>query len=274
MSNNKASGGKFTVPVVIAALVAVGLIFMNKGFNTESMKEAAEVAANTTTSASLSNPAKIIANTLEEATAMTPEKLAAVSPSAGQEAEKIADSASATASATIEMAANTATQIEDSAKKAAETINAEISKKLPNGSEIKTSESGIEAKLMAFIEDKSKPVDKDTWFDFDRLAFDAGKSTLAPASQEQLKNITEIMSAYPSVKIKIGGYTDNTGNSDENMKLSQSRAEAVKSELIKMGVSASRLSAEGYGSQFPVASNDSEEGRSKNRRIAARITEK
>lgn len=149
-----------------------------------------------------------------------------------------------------------------------------IVKKLADGTEIIIAAKGIEGNLIQFIEDKTKVADKETWFSFDRILFETGKSNLRPSSALQLANIAAIMKAYPNVEIKIGGYTDNTGNPQANMKLSQERANEVMSELVKLGVPAARLKAEGYGEQFPVATNDTPEGRAQNRRIDIRITKK
>jgi outer membrane protein OmpA-like peptidoglycan-associated protein len=146
--------------------------------------------------------------------------------------------------------------------------------KLPNGVELNLPEFGVEKKLIAFIEDKGKPVDKTTWFSFDRLDFETGSATLKPTSAEQLKNIAEIMKAYPKVALKLGGYTDNVGSADSNLKLSQKRAESTMQELVKLGADAKRLQAEGYGEKYPVADNSTEEGRAKNRRIDLRVTSK
>ena len=133
--------------------------------------------------------------------------------------------------------------------------------------------TGIENKLVTFIK-SDKAVDKTTWFDFDRLTFNTGKATLKPESQEQLKNVAEILKAYPNVNVKLGGYTDNTGNAGSNMKLSAERAASIKTELVGLGIADSRLDAEGYGQEHPVASNDTEEGRAQNRRISIRVTKK
>ncbi|MEK7257033.1 MAG: DUF937 domain-containing protein [Bacteroidota bacterium] len=150
-----------------------------------------------------------------------------------------------------------------------------FSKKLACGVELNIPSNGIEANLAAFIEDASKPVDKTTWFNFDRLTFETGKASLDMSkSEEQLKNIAEIMKCYPKVKLKVGGYTDNVGDPKANMQLSQARAESVKTALTTLGVAADRMAAEGYGDQHPVASNDTEEGRAQNRRIACRVMEK
>ncbi|WP_080057399.1 sodium-translocating pyrophosphatase [Spirosoma aerolatum] len=145
--------------------------------------------------------------------------------------------------------------------------------KLTSGIELNIPEFGVENKLLAFIK-SDKPVDKTTWFDFDRLLFQTGSATLEPQSQEQLKNIAEILKAYPNVTIKLGGYTDNTGNAAANLKLSQDRANSVRAELEKMDISKDRLEAEGYGQEHPVASNETEEGRAQNRRISIRVTKK
>lgn len=149
-----------------------------------------------------------------------------------------------------------------------------FAKKLPNGVELNIPELGVENKLIAFIEDADRPVDDKTWFTFDRLTFDTGTATLKPESQEQLKNIAEIMKAYPNVAIKLGGYTDNTGDPNANLTLSQQRADSVMAELVKLGVDAIRMEAEGYGQEHPVADNSTEEGRAKNRRIDLRVTSK
>ncbi len=146
---------------------------------------------------------------------------------------------------------------------------------LTNGVELNIPENGIENQLIDFIEDADRAIDKTTWFNFDRLTFDTGKSTLdMEHSREQLENITAILKAYPATKIKIGGYTDNTGSKEGNMNLSQARAEAVQSVLSDMGIAADRMEAEGYGDAHPVASNETEEGRAQNRRIALRFTDK
>lgn len=146
--------------------------------------------------------------------------------------------------------------------------------RLPNGVQLNAPKNGIENQIVTWMNDDSKEVDKTTWFNFDRLLFETGKSTLTPDSQEQLKNIVEIMKAFPGMEIKLGGYTDNTGDAAYNLKLSDERAKSVMNELVALGIASKRISSEGYGNQFPVASNDTEEGRAQNRRISIRITKK
>jgi outer membrane protein OmpA-like peptidoglycan-associated protein len=153
-------------------------------------------------------------------------------------------------------------------------LGAFIDTKLPNGVSLHIPSNGVENKLLGFIGDASKAVDKTTWFSFDRLEFETDSAKLKPSSQEQLANIAAILKAYPQVNLKIGGYTDNTGNEAHNLKLSQDRATSTLNELVTQGISKSRLAAEGYGPQFPVADNTTAEGRQRNRRIDIRVTQK
>jgi OmpA-OmpF porin, OOP family len=149
-----------------------------------------------------------------------------------------------------------------------------IDKKLPDGTVLKIGENSVENRLISFIEDDSRNVDKTTWFSFDRLYFETGKSSLKPESKEQLSNIAAIMKAYPEVEIKLGGYTDNTGDAAANKRLSTDRAVNAMKELTTLGVPAERLEAEGYGTEHPIATNETPEGRAQNRRIDVRVTAK
>lgn len=176
--------------------------------------------------------------------------------------------------AVVATATDAADSMSSSIHAGVEKLGAFFSRKLPNGIELNIPEFGIENNLITFIEDKNKAVDKETWFNFDRIAFETGSAKLSTESLEQIKNLSEILKAYPNVNFKIGGYTDNTGDAKLNLKLSQDRAAAVKAAIEKEGVGAGRLDAEGYGAEHPVASNETEEGRAQNRRIAVRISKK
>jgi OOP family OmpA-OmpF porin len=178
-----------------------------------------------------------------------------------------------------EPAKEAATAVQSTTEKAAEqarqgmaALGAFSKRTLPDGVELDIPAMGVESKLIGFIEDKRHGVDETTWFSFDRLTFDTGKATLKPASQEQLKNVAEIMKAYPNVKIKLGGYTDNVGDPQANLDLSQHRADAVRTEIVAMGVDPGRMEAKGYGEEHPVADNSTEEGRAMNRRIDINVT--
>ena len=150
---------------------------------------------------------------------------------------------------------------------AAPTLGPFVERQLANSVRLQVPENGVESQLIAFIQDSSRPVDKDTGFTFDRLEFNTDSATLKPSSEEQLGNIAEILKAYPQVRIKIGGYTDNVGDDVHNLTLSQNRALNTMNEIINLGIDRARLAAEGHGEKLPVADNATEEGRQRNRRI-------
>ena len=153
-------------------------------------------------------------------------------------------------------------------------LGAFAARTLPGDIKLNIPKLGIEARLVDFIEDASAIVDKEVWFDFDRILFDSKATTLRPESNEQIENLAAILKAFPNVQLKIGGYSDNTGPEKSNLALSQARADAVRQAIIARGIDAGRLSAEGYGSAHPVADNATAEGQQKNRRISARLTAK
>jgi len=152
-------------------------------------------------------------------------------------------------------------------------VNRESPRQLPGGVIIRVPANGTEVKLLSFIQGNA-PVAKATWFEFDRLNFETDSAVISADSRDQLTNIAVILKAYPAAHVKIGGYTDNSGNSDANKQLSQVRAESVRDELQKLGVDSSRIEAEGYGDQHPVADNNTAAGRAKNRRVAILVTQK
>jgi OOP family OmpA-OmpF porin len=149
-----------------------------------------------------------------------------------------------------------------------------VKQTLPNNIDLSIPANGVEARVLAFIQDPRITPDDRTWFVCDRLQFDTGSASLHPESQEQISNIAAILSAYPSVRMTVVGYTDNVGSPEQNRQLSQARANAVVVELVRKGTSAERLTAEGYGELDPVAGNSTEEGRAQNRRVSIRVSQK
>jgi OOP family OmpA-OmpF porin len=100
------------------------------------------------------------------------------------------------------------------------------------------------------------------------IYFDTDKDTLGPQSQTTLAEIAKLMTTSPQLKLRVVGHTDNQGKADYNLDLSRRRAASVVRELTaKYGVAADRLDSFGAGLYAPVASNDTEEGRAKNRRV-------
>ncbi len=102
---------------------------------------------------------------------------------------------------------------------------------------------------------------------YDGLQFDNAKSTIKPSSYPHLNLLASMLMEKPDYKLRIKGYTDNVGNEEFNLKLSKDRAESVKKYLINKGMDATKISAEGFGMQNPIADNATAEGRAKNRRV-------
>lgn len=136
-----------------------------------------------------------------------------------------------------------------------------------NGTALKGYKGGMEDKMIMFLKSdsyknaKDDSALKDVWYDFDHVNFKIGTANqLEAGSEGQLQNLVAILKAYPDAKIKIGGYTDKTGNEATNLKISKDRATFIKDWLGKQGVGSQVLDAEGYGSKFATvdakATND------------------
>jgi len=104
------------------------------------------------------------------------------------------------------------------------------------------------------------------------VRFDTNKSTLTAAAKANLDKLVPVFNEYPDTNIVIYGYTDSTGSADYNLKLSGERAASVKSYLAGKGLVSTRFSVTGLGIADPIASNETVEGRSQNRRVEFAIT--
>lgn len=109
-------------------------------------------------------------------------------------------------------------------------------------------------------------------FSFENLKFAIGTNKLLPGSDSELDMIANIMKENPEVTARLEGFTDNTGNPVLNERLSEDRAQTVKSILVSKGVKSNRLETQGKGSRDPIANNNHEEGRTLNRRIDFVVT--
>ncbi|TBX70384.1 OmpA family protein [Flavobacterium silvisoli] len=104
------------------------------------------------------------------------------------------------------------------------------------------------------------------------VRFDTNKSTLTAAAKTNLDKLVPVFNQYPDTNIQIYGYTDSTGTAEYNLKLSEQRAAAVKTYLAGKGLSSTRFTTTGLGIADPIATNDTPEGRSQNRRVEFAIT--
>ena len=99
------------------------------------------------------------------------------------------------------------------------------------------------------------------------LFFATNRATILPESELELQNLYNLLIEHPEIRIRITGHTDNVGSDRFNQSLSEQRANSIRSELIKLGIDANRIEAEGKGKTEPVATNETNEGRALNRRV-------
>lgn len=246
-------GMKWLVPALLLGALAAGLFFWLKGCN-----KTGETAVDTTT-AILDSAGNSINNAAE---------------SAANAAGQMVDSAGAA----VAGAANALAGKLDEAGNWIAAKGEPIKIKLNDGVELDATKGSLEDKLYSFINDPASVAGKDVWFNFDDLLFETGKSTLKASSAKQLDNAVAILKAYPNVKVKLGGYTDNTGDSLANVKLSDARAKTVYTQMMNKGVAKTSFidekPFEGYGPQHPVGDNNTPEGRAQNRRISISVRAK
>lgn len=186
--------------------------------------------------------------------------------------------------AVMDKVESTVTTAADNIKEKVDEVVADVKERvsteltLPNGVKLNAYKGGIEDQIIAFLnsnEYKNSTEDqlKDKWFNFDNIDFKLGSSTeLTEGSYAQLDNIINVLKYYKGTKIKIGGYTDKTGTPAANVKLSQERANTIKTYFGKGGISTDLISAEGYGDQFakyPADAPDSD--RVHDRKISLRF---
>ena len=136
---------------------------------------------------------------------------------------------------------------------------------LPTGEKLSVRDGGFLQKFNVFLADKSD-TNLPKRFVFDDLNFETGTATLTAPSGVTVDQLATVLKAYPSVKVTFEGHTDSTGDSAANKQLSEQRAEAVKAKLVQAGVDNERISTAGYGQERTLASNDTEDGRARNRR--------
>lgn len=143
---------------------------------------------------------------------------------------------------------------------------------LPNGVTLDAPSGGMEDRLVEFLKDPAAKPDENLWFDFTHLDFVPGTAQFAQGSRKEISNLVQILKAYPSVRIKIGAFTDSTGNDGVNRQLSKARAEAVAKELRAAGVGGQIAGVDGYGAAFakvPASASDGE--RSRDRRLGVSV---
>jgi outer membrane protein OmpA-like peptidoglycan-associated protein len=168
----------------------------------------------------------------------------------------------------------TTRSVQDVTTQAVDTTKEALSRvDLPGGGNISVPQGSINYNLARFLGDPSATALPKN-FVFDHLNFQTASTQLTPESVPTVNDLAQVLKAYPNAQVQLVGHTDNTGTADTNQTLSLDRANAVKSLLVAQGVSADRISTTGSGQDRPVASNDTEEGRARNRRLELNVTRK
>jgi outer membrane protein OmpA-like peptidoglycan-associated protein len=181
-------------------------------------------------------------------------------------AENAAEATRATANATKNAVDTAAQSAVDAARRGAAALR---SIQLPGGGNFQIPTGGFIDSLVTFLNGNA-PAGQS--FAFDAVTFESDSTRLTATSNDQLGQLAAVLKAYPTVVIAVEGHTDNTGDPASNKKLSEDRAAAVKDALVGMGVPAERVTSTGWGAEKPIASNDTEEGKLKNRRVEISIT--
>jgi OmpA-OmpF porin, OOP family len=136
---------------------------------------------------------------------------------------------------------------------------------LPGGVKVSVPEGSFNYSLNQWLEGTSDTTVPKR-FVFDNLNFETGSTKLTPESAPTVESLVVILKAYPNVAVRLEGHTDNTGDADANKKLSLDRAIVVRGIMVAGGIADARIGTDGYGQEKPIAPNETEEGRAKNRR--------
>jgi outer membrane protein OmpA-like peptidoglycan-associated protein len=148
---------------------------------------------------------------------------------------------------------------------------------LPDGQKIVAAAFGVEQRLIEFIQDPKKKPEAATWFDFDPLLFpDRGGKLDVGRARDEIENVARILAAYPKVKLVVGAYPDDTGPIVGRRKLPTERTLAVKAELIRLGIEASRLESGTDNPELPpcIANVEGSTCLDKTGRVAIRVIAK
>jgi len=105
-----------------------------------------------------------------------------------------------------------------------------------------------------------------------KIFFDFGKATIKPVSFGLLNEVAKALKDFPKINVRIEGHTDSRGSDAKNLKLSQARADSVRTYLIGQGIGGNRMEARGFGETVPIADSRTDAGREQNRRVEFLIT--
>ncbi|MDX9705053.1 MAG: sodium-translocating pyrophosphatase [Weeksellaceae bacterium] len=149
---------------------------------------------------------------------------------------------------------------------------------LPSGQSIQINRKSSESRLFRYFSNPNilqqgarKKSNAADWIILDKIYFKANSAEMLDRSEVQIKNIFILMKEFPEVKIKIGGFMNDSGNENDDLKLSTVRADVVKQYLVKFGIDENRIQSEGYGSAEPICTDKTDICDAQNRRIGIRM---
>lgn len=120
---------------------------------------------------------------------------------------------------------------------------------------------------------QAKQTDRGMVLTLGDVLFDFNEARLKPGGERAAKRLAEFLQEFPERRIRVEGHTDSVGSESYNRTLSRRRAEAVRQAIVRRGIAPSRIVTQGYGEQYPVASNDNKAGRQRNRRVEVVISD-
>lgn len=135
----------------------------------------------------------------------------------------------------------------------------------------KNNENGNEQWQPVTVDIALHPIESGERIALRNVFFETGRWDILPESEYELAKVVDLLTKNPTLKIELGGHTDNIGRPEANQRLSEQRAKAVYDYLINKGIPSNRLSYKGYGETQPVATNDTDEGRRENRRTEIKV---
>jgi outer membrane protein OmpA-like peptidoglycan-associated protein len=191
-------------------------------------------------------------------------------PDLAQAAKPASDAARKAAEPAAQGIADAGKHLTEDGKTLIETASRKVSLSLPGNIKLDVPENSYLRSMVQFFTEGTDTREPKS-FVADNLSFEGTTARLSTESTTAITDLATIMKAFATAKLKIEGHTDNVGDPAQNKKLALDRATAVKDALVKAGAPDDRIAVEGVGPERPIASNDSEDGRARNRRIELKI---
>jgi outer membrane protein OmpA-like peptidoglycan-associated protein len=191
-------------------------------------------------------------------------------PDLAQRTRDATDAARNAVERTSEGVKDTGKRLTDGGKALIETASRRVSVSLPGNIKIDVPEHSYLQAMVQYLTDGAVTREPKT-FVANNLEFEGTTANLSSESLPAITSLATVTKAFSTAKLRVEGHTDNVGDAAQNRKIALDRATAVKDALVKAGAPADRITADGVGPDRPIASNDTEEGRAKNRRIELAI---